>query len=421
MQRIIVITILSLLLSSVSPCTAALRSISIGEFLATASSDTSFSSQIERISFLKQAPKGVNFIEEPELRITIDQFEQDQQKYAFRFTPAGLDKINAERNLHNAMVETSRVGLDKLFHESLKSRYITIVDYCYFAEMIHLNEKLRLISEDRKTALKRYVESSDFEPEELVDVENELVKLQIDLVELTNMKDALESRIREQGHYGEDLFSIDVSHLIRVEQIEEQISTIDLNRSVENIYLANMKSEAEMAEAEYRLKEAEEDRLISFMEAAYSAEDQGDFDKAVSIEFGIAIPVKSGNQTDLNRRKLASMQSRGELHALEREFNSTLPVISRELHNLIQQYKAIRKNQDGGFSSAAFGRLSSTDGISPFTLLKLQERILKSDMLMARLSQMIFTKYIDILDITGKLSEKPLINYLADRREVIEK
>lgn len=413
-----------LLLSSffyLSPCMGAASQASIVEFLATALNDPAISSQVEKIDFLNQSPEGVVFIEDPELRISVDQFEKDQQKYALRFTPVGFDKIHATKDLNNAMLKSNRSKLDRLFHEALKSRYLTVVDYRYFSEMINLHEKMRLVFEDREAALKRYVETPDFDPEKLSGVENEQVQLEIELMELKNSRDTLLSRIKEQGGYTEETVSIDVRNLIKIEHIENQISSIDMNAGSENIHLLNLQTEAEMAEAEYHLKVAEEDRLISFVEAAYSTEDQEDFDKAVSIEFGISIPVRSGSQAaDLRKRKLASIKSKGELYARKRELNQTLPVINKDLHNLIQQYISIKKRKEDGFTNVAFERLVQMEGGDPFILLELKEKMLKSDILLMKLTQMIFTKYINMLDLSGKLSKKPLVNYLADQAEVID-
>lgn len=421
MKKIIAGMLLLLNLFYLSPCMGATSQVSIGEFLATALNEPAISSQAEKIDFLNQSPEGIVFIEDPELRISIDQFEKDQQKYALRFTPVGFDKIHATKDLNNAMLKSNRSELDRLFHEALKSRYLTVVDYRYFSEMINLHEKIRLVFEDREAALKRYVETPDFDPEKLSGVENEQVQLEIELMELKNSQEALLSRIKEQGGYTEETVSIDVRNLITIEHIENQLSSIDMNTGSENIHILNLQTEAEMAEAEYHLKAAEEDRLISFVEAAYSTEDQDDFDKAVSIEFGISIPVRSGSQAELRKRKLASIKSKGELYARKKELNQTLPVINKDLHNLIQQYRSIKKRKEGSFTNVAFGRLVQMEGGDPFILLELKEKMLKNDILLMKLTQMIFTKYINMLDLSGKLSKKPLVNYLADQVKVIDR
>lgn len=426
MRKIIITTLQCLLLFFLSPCAGA-TSISIGEFLATALHDPTLSAQIERIDFLQQTPEGISFIEDPELRITVEQFEKDRQKYAFRFTPRGLGELRREKEMQIAMVESNRAELKRLFNTALKIRYMAVINFFYFSKMETLHQNLNALLGDREMALKRYVETSDFDAEKVADAESERIQVELDLIELTNQKDAVADNIREAIGSGEPLslnstpVVLDESQIIGVEQIPDKIGAIDFSGGAENISLWTLKADAQIAEAQYRLKSAEKKRLIGFIETAYSAEDRDDFDKAFSIELAIAIPVNSGNQVDMNEKRLESMRSRDKLNTLERELNKTIPAIHRELNNLIQKYKKVKRGKDDGFTSSAFNRLVQVEGTDPLTLLELKERVLKSDILLTKLSWMVLTEYINLLDLTGKLSQKPLINYLAYNLQEIGK
>ena len=386
--------------------------ISIGEFLSTAFEDPSLSPQNERIRFLKETPGGISFIEDPEFRLSIDKFESNQQKYTLRFKPRGWDEIKGEKAVHTARVQSGTIQLEYLLHLALKNRYMIVVDYLYFFEMRTLYESLNLLYKDWEHVLKRHVDTAYFDAGELADMENQRMALQIDLMDLTTQQDAVVEKVNLQSGYGANVF-LGADHLLSVDVLADRILAIHINAGDENIYLTQAKTEVAKAEAQYRLEVAEKNRLISFVETAYNAADEDDFEDAFSIEFGISIPIGSGGRDTLRQRKLKSMKSRSEQQALELKIKQALPIIRQKLHHLIEQYTAVQQKKENSFNTTALDRLIQTKGTDPLTLLKLKKGLLGMDILQAKLSRRIFTTYIDFLDITGKLSEKPLMNLLS--------
>ena len=390
--------------------------ISIKEFLSTVFEDPSLYPQNERIRFLKETG-GISFIEDPEFRLTIDRFESNQQKYVLRLKPRGWDEIKCEKAVLDARVQSGAMQLESLLHIALKNRYMTVVDFLYFNEKRALYDALNLLYEDWEHVLKRHVDTPDFDAGELADMENQRLALQMDIMELKNQQNAVVKRINVKSGYGENVF-LDTDHHLSVDQLAYRFGAIQINSEDENIYLTQAKTQVAKAEALYLLEVAEKNRLISFIEAAYNAADEDDFEDAFSIEFGISIPIGSGSWDTLRQRKLESMKSRSQQHALECEIRQTIPVIRQKLYHQIEQYTAFQKKKTSSFSTAAFDRLLGTKGTDPLTLLKFRKSMLGTDILQAKLSHRIFTTYIELLDITGKLGEKPMINYLSpDEKE----
>jgi len=386
--------------------------ISIGEFLSTAFEDPSLSPQNERIRFLKETPGGISFIEDPEFRLSIDKFESNQLKYALRFKPKGWDELKGEKAVHYARVQSGAIQLKSLLHLALKNRYMIVVDSFYFSEMRRLHDALNLLYEDWEHVLKRHVDTAYFDAGELADMENQRMALQMDLMDVKAQQDTVAEKINLQSGYGANVF-FGADHLLSVDALADRIFTIHINAGDENIYLTQAKTEVAKAEAQYQLEVAEQNRLVSFVETAYNVADEDDFEDAFSIEFGISIPIGSGGRDTLRQRKLKRMKIRSQQQALERKINQTIPVIRQKIHHLIEQYTALRQKKENSFSTVAFNRLLQTNGTDPLTLLKLKKGMFGMDILQAKLSRRIFTTYIDFLDITGKLSEKPFMNYLS--------
>jgi len=388
----------------------------IGEFLSTAFEDPSLSPQNERIRFLEETFGGISFIEDPEFRVSIDKFESNQQKYALRFKPRGWNEIKGEKAVQHARVQSGAIQLKSLMHLALKNRYMSVVDFLYFSEMRTLHESLNLLYKDWEHVLKRHVHTAEFDAGALADMENQQMALQMDLMDIKTQQDAVAEEVNLQSGYGTNIF-FNGDHLLSVDELADRILAIHINAGDENIYLIQAKTEVAKSDAQYRLEVAEKNRLISFVETAYNTADEDDFEDAFSIEFGISIPIGSGGRDTLRQRKLETMKSRSEHQALEREIKQTIPVIQKKLHHLIKQYTAVQQKKANSFSTAAFDRLLQTEGTDPLTLLKLKKGMIGMDILQSKLSRRIFTTYIDFLDITGKLSEKPLMNYLSSDDE----
>ena len=59
------------------------------------------------------------------------------------------------------------------------------------------------------------------------------------------------------------------------------------------------------------------------------------------------------------------------------------------------------------------------EGVDPLILLKMKESILERDISLGKIQYQLYTKYVELFDVMGKLSEKPLRNYLASTQEQV--
>ena len=93
--------------------------LSINAFLSSALHDPVLSLQDERIRHLEDGPGGVSFMEDPEVSVTIDKFENNEQEYAIQFKPKGWGEIKGQKTLQDAMVQSGQIQRDSLLHFAL--------------------------------------------------------------------------------------------------------------------------------------------------------------------------------------------------------------------------------------------------------------------------------------------------------------
>ncbi len=211
----------------------------------------------------------------------------------------------------------------------------------------------------------------------------------------------------------------DTGGMIGIGQIERMIENISMAEESEHVHLEEARLNWELAGAMYKLEQSENRRYLTFIEGAYNMDNRYEFDKSVSIEFGISIPIVNPNRLDTNRRTLNTLKAVSDYANLKREMTEKTTIFSRDINRLISQYKILQEKKEGSKSQSSLDIYRRMSGVSPLVLLKLKESILKTDIAIQRITHQIYEKYLNFLDISGKLSEKPLKNCLSDNSEII--
>jgi hypothetical protein len=400
-------------------CFAAEKSpIAISWFLTTAENDETLIYQNEKISFLKQSSSNTPFLNEVEFRTKIDKFESDRQSYAIRLKPNGWGEARDGEIVYHTTLKYNQTQRDLLLNNALKKRYDIVLDYLHHKQMIVLNEALLILHEERMSVLKQSTDDINFNLNELIDAENDMIQSELNLINLKNAIVNIEDKIRRSITVA-DAILFDTGGMIGIGQIERMVESINMAEEHEHVHLEEARLNWELAGAMYRLEQSESRRYLTFIEAAYNMDNRYEFDKSVSIEFGISIPIVNPNRLDTNRRTLNTLKAVSDYANLKREMTEKTTIFSRDIKRLISQYKVLQEKKEGSRSQSSLDIYRRMSGVSPLVLLKLKESVLKTDIAIQKITHQIYEKYLNFLDISGKLSEKPLRNYLSDNSEVV--
>lgn len=392
--------------------------LSISRFVASAARDERLTYQAEKIAFLKQSSPNTPFLSEIELRTRIDEFASEKQRYAIRLKPNGWGESRDGRIVYHATLAHNEAQKHLFLNEALKDRYDVVIDYLNNQKLIALNEGLMALYEDRVNVLKQSVGDLAFDPNDLIDAENEIIQLELELINLKNKTVTITDEIRKRIPVDETIL-FDTAHMIGIEGVENVLSTIGSIAENGHALLEEARINAELSDARYQLEKSENRKYISFIETAYDMDDRNDFEKAFTLQVGIAIPLINPNRLDANRRKLESMKAKNDYLTLKVAVTEEANRLSRDAKRLIRQYEVMTKKSESSKTRSSFDMYRKMDGVSPLILLKLRESILKTDITMEKIMSQIYGKYIRLLAVSGKLTEKPFKNYLSNNLEVI--
>jgi len=384
--------------------------MTIPAFLTTAKEDARLSGADERTEFLLRSSANTPFFEKIEFRTETDEFKASRQTYRVRAYPNGWGKTKAEQDEYNATVNSSKQHRDLLVHRALKKRYLLVIDFLHIRSALELNRRLREVYGDRMTVMKKSAGTPGFDITDLLKAAERYAQQQLYVIELENNLSFIENAIFKYAP-AQDSIVFDVAGLPGIEQIRTALPDPAQAPDKNNIYLQESSLSLEIARSRYEQEQSESSRLISFLELSYDNQERHDTQEAVAVQLGIRLPFINANRLAMNRKKLRYLDAKEHYEELRLSLAEQLALLCRQLHGLLEQCRVLEAASAGMEASAA--TLSQAAGAEPLTLLQIKEGGLKSSISLTEIRQKIYTSYIEVLDVTGKLSEKPLRNHLS--------
>jgi len=386
--------------------------ITISDYLATAFKDETLMYQTEKVEFLKMSSSNTPYIKEVEFRMQIDEFEDSKQRYTVRLNMNGWGENFQGKKVYDASIKYNETERRIVLNESLRERYMDIISFVYLEMQSIVFKSLMSVYKDRVEVLKQSVGTLQFDAVELIETEHQLLELQLDLINIKNKKVSIEEKIKVffPDETEEDFVFKD---MIDIYAIQNKVIQLKESFAEENVYIQHSQYNYQMAEAKFVMEQAENNTYLSFFEAAYDMDERNKFEKALSIEFGVTIPIVNPNRLNINRKKINSLKAKSNLMKVIKDIYENFYAFSNKIKRLIKQYEMISLQKEKSRTKETFDIFMQIDGANPLILLKLKESLLKNELTMHKIQHQIYETYIKLLNCSGELSSTPLINYLS--------
>jgi len=393
--------------------------ISISDFLATAKKDYLLGYQREKADYLNQASSNSPFFDRIELRTETDEFTLSQQSYSVRAYPNGLGTTKNGQKVFQTTLESTKSEHDLLLHQALKKRYLLVSDLLDSRKLLALKKNLLDLYADRVTVLKRKIHGLDFDVNDLIRAEDDCTGAQLELIDFENRIQTIEDEIRVYLPAAVSI-EFDTGSLAGVDVIEKTMPQCKAVPGKDNVHLRNRNARLELARSRYELEKSENRKYISFLEAAYDSDDRRhNSGEVFSVQLGFRLPFINSGRLDINRRKLAFLTEKRCYAEFKNMLSENIRVFAGRLHSLLRQYEVVLANKKLGGIESSLKSYMRLEGADPLALLELKESILKRDISLANIQHEIFLNHIELLDVSGKLSEPPLKNYFSASLEPI--
>lgn len=410
----------------------------VGRFILSTMSDSQLIAQRSHAPEVRKNSFTMPGISDAEIRLRkgdyYPTFPEDVagMRYTLRLKPRGAGETRALKAYHSAQAVFEEELTGTMFNRLLVERYLTVIDLLE-REMVE-QSYLDLITlyEDRIKVMDQLKTSIDFDLTDLIQAEKELSKLTIDQIEEEQEVAVMRSQIA--AALGDSVFTgFTDTTLMSVAGIKAHIDSAEFVLDTSNLRLRYLKSRFELAERRYRLEQAENRNVISFLELSYDHPNMikeleyrkrndklSDTRNAFVFEVGIKLPGISADRRNIARRQLSYLKDREEYDQLRRELRAKMKKDESDIRALIRQYEFLIARETEVDAEASLKKYLQMSGVNPLVLLSIKENLIKNSVKKKGIYFSILRNFIYVLDATGELSVRPLRNYLSEDREVME-
>lgn len=343
------------------------------------------------------------WVEKIEIRTETDEFELNRQEYTLRLTPSTPAIRKAQKNLIRLNTQEASLYVTELREELINILLDDFVEIYRLSKEQKLNQELQFILGDQEKVAKRMIQQADFNPKKLLEIEEDLHKLQIEIFD----QDLKLSRLLENRStplFGE---LIEVSEIVaKISQLARRQNGLDSDEKYQ--------LKQEILNTEMQAEKAEKSRIIDFVQARYQGPHDDVFNERFSIGLGIELPFSGSSKTKLEQIKL-------EKWKLEQEASMQLQLESMEVQRSAAELDMIMQKWDYSNkilqqSIVEFKQIEESsresEWKSPELLLYKKAQQVERKMDLLALEVDIYKKYVNILQKMGLTADDSYMDYL---------
>jgi len=372
----------------------------------------------ELLDYLKTASSSTPYVDKIEIRSSSQDFLLEKQKYALRFYTKGWGETKYNHMLAESIEEAFSVEHDVYYCKALRKRYTLILEYLESINHLQVMRELQEVYEDRINVLKQQTGNLSFDVGEYIRAESQHTELQLDLVKIENKLTGIIHKIHLLSGSDSEISFTD-KKLVEVEEIVKTLGNIEIAFAPENVYLRDRKNKIKRARIKYNIEKSQDRDYLSYVQLEYDRDNYTKPNRAFSIDFGVKLPFIKSDQEDINRRKVNYIEEKLNYEDEIRDASERNKSILRSLNRYVDQFNILANKKANGDAQNPLDTYMKMEGINPLSLLEIRESIIKNDLQQNQIYYSILYNYVELMDLTGKLSENPLRNHLTKGMELI--
>jgi hypothetical protein len=404
----------SLLFLTFSIClkTPIFSQISPTLFLATAKTKPIILRQEAFINTLKSTPYKLPLVEKITAQTETDRYELQRQQYQTRVSFNSWAEMKQEKRWKQANINVEETNKNVLFQDILLDRYTVLVEYRSAINALDIYKKIYLVFTDKRDVLQKMAKlSTNFNIEDLIKAEENAYQFQLKIAE----KEALINKINQYGQFifgSKDAFNLDTSNWIPLSIMRNFV--VNLPKSVSNnALLSQQEAKINLSQTNYNIEKASTKKVIDYAQLKYGARQTKDLQTDLSIGLGFVVPYRGSSKTILNKLTFKQLEEKNRLDNIHESLDLQLFTTQQDLDITLKEYDLVTKQINESQTLYSLDHYAQIQGGSPIVLLRMQELVLQRQARLVELEHDAFSKYLKLLDATGKLSALPLQNYLS--------
>jgi len=406
------------------------QTTSLKRFLLTSSTDPAVKAQKEKTDCLRGSFLESPFVNGIDFRIREDEFDLNQVRYEIRIKPKSIGETRAQYGYNRTRFMQTDQKNCLIFNNALKERYILFIEMFQQQTFLRLYDELIAIVDDKIKVMSQKASSTDFNINDLIKAEDENTQLRSDRFDIQKMINVFKDRaciFLNDTTFQE----FDTTAIISIDSLINRFEKASFAIDTNNVYLQNYRLEFQIAQQRYALEKARSRRLVSFLSFAYDngdrfgelmRRDEGkdyNLNKAYIVEIGLQIPDFALSRSQTNQRKADFLSEKENYEELKRSLTDQIKKDIADIRSLIDHYRFLKARENEVDATSSLKKYVEMGGVDPLVLLLTKESIIKNRIALAKVRFNVMQNYIQVLDVAGQLSRRPLINYLSAHNEAL--
>ncbi len=400
--------------------------LSTSSILATAKTQTAIALQERKIDVLNTQSYRLPFLEKIDFQTETDRFDWQRQEYRVRTSFNGWEEMRSLKQQKEANMVKEQAERNVLFKDVLYDRYALLVEYRYEQTVLKMYRQMFDVFADKRDVLQKMAKlSTDFNIEDLIKAEDAAFDFQQKILQT-------EGNIRNIDQFLNRIFNTTDASPTRKFQTSSSLTTLQLDTvdwiplskmrrfvmelpqtAAKNPLLTHQETKINVVQSEYNLEKAKTKKIIDYAQIRNSARNKDALIREWSVGVGIAIPYRGSSKIALNNIAFKRLEEENTLKNLQTNLDLQIFSLQQGIELIFKEYDFVEKQVNESQTLYALDHYAAIQGSPPIVLLRMKELVLKRQSQLISLEHAAFQKYIKWLDLTGKLSEMPLKNYLS--------
>jgi len=352
------------------------------------------------------------WFDEIEIRTETHDFELRKQEYNIRFSPVSIWVRSAQKSYYKSKMMEYDMEKRKLLADNIKIIYQNWLSLVIDKRIISISDSLMVLYEDEETVRKRTLNFDMENVDRFIEFREKKNDMLVDHLSYINEYNIIKKQLFARVNIDTSFAINDV--LIDLELMRKAINDLK-NRNIyeKTATYKELKVEESIISNELKIEEAENSKILDFLQVSYRGPHDDPMNERLLMTLALRLPLAGRNKMDTELLKVESLEILNKKKAQEQEFLFEINEILTKLEVLFSEYDIMKNysnelQEESIFLEKSLGNLAN----SPLWLISNKKNILKTRLKLLEISEEIYSKYIDLLDIMGVFALDPAKNYL---------
>ena len=394
---------------------ATCQKVNPSSLLSDALSDERIQLDTKLLQKMESYDDKLPILEKIDARTEFDRLLTSRQEFMLRTSFNSLRQRKAEYQKHQSSLQLYSTKAITRTNEILAKRVENILDWVETKEQMDFQEKYNNYLLEKEALIRNILAAGEaIDLEDLISIKEQILENQLksNTLELKRKKNCENLKIREDDDVSLDQWP-SVSQILSIvnniaPDIAKHPDIIELD--AEYRYL-NMDLQTEKAKSQ---------KIVDFAQAKFTVRDDLLLRNRFSIGMGFTIPW-TGSYRIKKQENLIKQEDVTNKSAIRKiEILTEFETLKSEINSEAQSYQLWQNLSSDSTLIMLKNKIVNSGRMDPIKILELKKSTLDIETKILEHQQAIYRLYIKLLEVSGKLVERPYRNYLDWQLPLIE-